>query len=134
MFRFLGIILPAAFVALGLSGCGTLRTMKDPNPDGSWIYSGVRDDFSVISDKLKPPVRNDEAKTAALAFLDLPFSAVADTVRIAPMLILEAAWSGLKQSLFGDSNDESDDTTTPPPPQEDTTTEMHRLRGDETPP
>ncbi len=111
----IGRILLAGWLALVLPGCGTIRNMTEDIPGGSpFFFGGVGYDVLAIRAKPDPeklPERERKAK-AALAALDLPLSAAADTALTATVVC--AAAFVFAQWLKGDSEDDTSDVAMAP--------------------
>ena len=69
--------LGAAVALAGALGCMTIDSQRDPGYQGPAVYSGVRKDMALMSSALSP---GDLMYAIMFAGVDLPFSAIADTV------------------------------------------------------
>src|SRR5436190_2124808 len=84
-------------VVLFTSGCGTVCNTVWWNPDegGQRAYGGTRADFQVATSEFANPKPDassiDRVATVSLALLDIPFSAVGDTLTLPYILWLTAS-------------------------------------------
>jgi uncharacterized protein YceK len=87
--RAVGVVALALALASSL-GCMTIDTQLDEDYEGSRVYSGVRKDLSILPDAFL----DLSIPWLGIALVDLPFSALADTVILPVTIPREAERSG----------------------------------------